>query len=148
MAEYFCDTSALVKAYLREPGSDRVVAITESDDSVVVSALSLVELGGALRAQQRAGALTPAGLAAALAAFADDLRAKFVRVAASDTVLEIATVLLDRNVLRAYDAVQLASCLWHASNRGAPVTFVCSDRQLLRAAAAEGLACLNPEDEG
>jgi hypothetical protein len=54
--------------------------------------------------------------------------------------LTIATELAGRCGLRGYDAVQLASGLRAAYVTGAG--FVCLDRELNAAAAAEGLTCL------
>jgi predicted nucleic acid-binding protein len=65
----------------------------------------------------------------------------------SDAVLEEATALLDRHPLRAYDAVQLAGCLSLRAHVTETVMFVCSDRQLLRAADQEGLAVFDPAEE-
>jgi predicted nucleic acid-binding protein len=57
------------------------------------------------------------------------------------TLLAIATDLAGRRALRGYDAVQLASGLRAADVTGAR-SFVCLDRELNTAAAAEGLTCL------
>lgn len=62
-------------------------------------------------------------------------------VVAVDTVaLTRAAQLSERHVLRAYDAMHLASALEVAG--AAPLTFACWDRDLLDAAEREGLAAL------
>ena len=58
-------------------------------------------------------------------------------------LLTEAVELAERQALRAYDAVQLAGAVRLAAFAGA-AAFVCSDRDLLAAAAAEGRAIDNP----
>jgi len=65
----------------------------------------------------------------------------------TETVLERACELIDRQGLRAYDAIQLAACLTLAvSPANTLATFVCADHQLLDAARDEGLTVLNPSE--
>lgn len=68
---------------------------------------------------------------------------RFLRQSVNDIVLDLAEHIIDRHLLRAYDAMQLAGCLVLAS-RATDVTFVCSDRQLLAAARAENLPVFDP----
>lgn len=65
----------------------------------------------------------------------------------TEAVIEEAAALLDRHPLRGYDAVQLAGCLSLHSRLSDRPSFVCSDRQLLRAAEHEGLTMLDPAVE-
>jgi len=58
------------------------------------------------------------------------------------TVLELASGLVERWPLRAYDAVQLGSAIRLARASGAAVTFTCADRGLASAAVGEGLRAL------
>jgi predicted nucleic acid-binding protein len=63
----------------------------------------------------------------------------------NDQLIDLATSLVNRNALRAYDAVQLAGCLMLKENAiSDEPSFVCSDQRLLQAAENEGLACLDP----
>jgi predicted nucleic acid-binding protein len=62
----------------------------------------------------------------------------------TEAIIEEAAALLDRHPLRAYDAVQLAGCLSLRSRLSERPWFLCSDRQLLRAAEQEGLTALDP----
>jgi hypothetical protein len=65
----------------------------------------------------------------------------------TDLVLEEAVALVGRRALKAYDAVQLAGHILLRARLGRPATFVCSDRQLLKAADDEGVAVLDPTSE-
>jgi len=74
--------------------------------------------------------------------------ARFERIWSTSAILDVdrtlvaaATDLAGRRGLRGYDAVQLASALRAADATGSP-GFVCLDRELNAAAAAEGLTCL------
>lgn len=68
----------------------------------------------------------------------------FVVQPLTELVIQEAAALLDRHTLRAYDAVQLAGCIMLRARIGRHATFVCSDRQLLKAAEAEGMTVLDP----
>jgi len=60
-------------------------------------------------------------------------------------VVEEAARLLDYHALRAYDAVQLAGAIVLQSGGLTEMTFVCADKELVRAARAEGLTVIDPE---
>jgi uncharacterized protein len=135
---YFLDASALVKAYVRERGTDDVRKLYRR--TLAASALSIVEVRSALRRRQREGSLPEAHVDAIVSALKVDLAAMWA-VEARKSVLESAGELLDRHPLRAYDAMQLASAL-SIYRRVRAVTFVCADGVLTQAAAAEGLRTL------
>lgn len=144
MASYYFDTSALVKLYLREPGSEEAVQLTQkSGTRLAASVLARVEGRSAFRALARRGAIPASAAAELIEQLERDLREAFVLQPISDALLQSASALLDRRALRAYDAVQLASCLMLAS-AAERACFVCSDRQLLAAAAEEGLPVFDP----
>ena len=147
MAFYYLETSALVKLYVREAGTERVLALAErtADNRLAILALSQVEFRSAVRRRERAGEI-PAFLATQLLeAFKRHLEVRFVSQGVTDFVLDIASRLIDRHALRAYDAVQMAGYVALRSSMvsEAPI-FVCSDHALLAAAEREGIAVLNP----
>ena len=73
------------------------------------------------------------------------MESKFIKQMMDDSLIDVATGLVDRHPLRAYDAVQLAGCIMLRTNSGGDEpTFVCSDRRLIEAAEAEGLSALDP----
>lgn len=135
---YFLDASALVKAYVRERGTDDVRKLYRR--TLAASMLSMVEVRSALRRRQREGNISEAHVDAILSALKVDL-AEMWAVEARKSVLESAGELIDRHPLRAYDSVQLASAL-SIFRRVRAVTFVCADNALTHAAAAEGLRTL------
>ncbi len=147
MALYYLETSALVKLYVREPGTDRLLQLASraADHRLAVLALAQVEVHSAIRKRQRLGDIDESVATLVIGRFEQHLETKFVRQIVSDSVLDTATGLVDRYSLRAYDAVQLAGCVVLKATSGAqePV-FICADRQLLQAAESEGLQSLDP----
>ena len=62
-------------------------------------------------------------------------------------VQELAIAIVDRQTLRALDAIQLATALFANQSSGTnDLQFISSDDKLLLAAAAEGLDTWNPCD--
>ena len=149
MALYYLDTSALVKLYVREPGSDLLIRLADRTNRhrFAVLALARAELHAALRRRQRDGDLDAVLAEDLLNRFNQHLESRFERQLVSDSLIDLAANLVDRHPLRAYDAVQLAGCLMlRANSANYEPNFVCSDRKLLQAAKLEGVACLDPTD--
>ena len=150
MAFYYLETSALVKLYVRETGTERLMALANRthENRLAILALSRVELRSAVRRRERSGEL-PAPIATLiLEAFKRHLEVRFVAQTVSEFVLDVASTLIDRHALRAYDAMQLAGYKALRSSTGNEVpVFVCSDLALLRAAELEGIPVLDPSAE-
>ena len=147
MALYFLETSALVKLYVREPGTDRLLHLVGDlvSNQFVVSALSAIEVRSAIRRRERAGDIDRKTANLILDRLQRHLESKFQLQVMTDAVLDGALEIIDRYALRAYDAVQLAGCLALAAKGGTEsLTFVCSDQQLLEAARFELIAVLDP----
>jgi predicted nucleic acid-binding protein len=149
LALYYLETSALVKLYIREAGTEQLLQLVSrrANHRFAVLTITLVEFRSAIRKRERAGDIDKAVAADLANRFERHLETKFLRQVLNDSVLETATKLIDRYPLRAYDAIQLAGCLTlkEASGKDQPV-FVCSDHQLLEAAACEGLTSLDPSE--
>ncbi len=147
MAFYYLETSALVKLYVREPGTERVLALAtrSSENRLAILDLSQVELRSAIRRRERAGDIPTLAANELLATFKVHIEARFVIQKITDFVLDIASVLVDRHTLRAFDAIQLAGyVVLNSSARSDMPTFVCSDQALLVAAKQEGMVILDP----
>jgi uncharacterized protein len=139
------DTSALVKLYIREPGTERMLRLAASPPTqMALLALAEVELRSAVRRRQRAGDLDAKLADDILFRFGRHLETKFLRQTLNEVVIETASALLDRHPLRAYDAIQLSGCLSLRSSASEDPVFVCADANLLKAAEAEGLIPLDP----
>jgi predicted nucleic acid-binding protein len=147
LALYYLETSALAKLYVREAGTDRLLALLSParGDRLAILSLSKAELWSAVRRRERDGEIASSIATRLLEAFQLHMEARFLVQPVSDYLVDLACSLVDRYGLRAFDALQLAGFLKLATSSGpdAPV-FVCSDRKLLEAAGREGLQTLDP----
>lgn len=135
MIGYF-DTSALVKLIIDEDGHTVAAALWAASRRIVCGRLGYPEARAALAAAARLGRLDPAGLFAAKTQF--ERRWARVRVVELDAALaRRAGDLAERQALRGYDAVHLASAL--LAGERTELVLVCWDGRLRSAAAAEGL---------
>ncbi len=147
MAFYYLETSALVKLYVRESGTEHVLALANrtTENRLAILALTHVELRSAVRRRERNGEIPPLVATQMLEAFKRHLEQRFVSQMINDFVLDVASALVDRHALRAYDAVQLAGYVALRGSTGTDVpVFVCSDHALLDAARLEGIPILDP----
>lgn len=147
MALYYLETSALVKLYVREPGTDRLLQLANNsvENRFAVLTLSQVEFRSAIRRRERAGDIDPTLAGLILDRFQQHVETRFLRQVLTDAVLDGASEMIDRYALRAYDAIQLAGCLALKTAVGVePLAFVCSDQHLLEAARSELLSILDP----
>lgn len=149
MSLYYLDTSALVKLYVREPGTERMIRLVNpsSGHTFSVLALTRLEFRAAVRQRERKGNVGHEEAEAAITKLEEHLQRFYLVQLVTESVIEEAAALLDRHALRAYDAVQLAGCLTLRTQRGESLSFVCSDHQLLNAAEEEGLAVFDPVRE-
>jgi predicted nucleic acid-binding protein len=146
---YYLDTSALVKLYVREPGTQQMIQLASplSGHTLAILALARVEFRAAVRQRERTGDVSHDAAETLIARMENHLQSLYLLQPVTEAVVEEAAALLDRHPLRAYDAVQLAGCLSLRSRLSERPSFVCSDRQLLRAADHEGLTVLDPAAE-
>jgi len=134
----FLDSSALVKRYIQERGSELIRSLVSRRRDIATSRLSYVEISAALFRRARAGDLSEESVKRHVGRLARDLEEVQI-VEIRPPVLELAVELVQRHPLRAYDAVQLASALRLVRGAGLPVAFVCADSALSRAAGREGM---------
>ena len=147
MALYYLETSALTKLYVYEPGTDRLLDLTASNAGHRFAILSLaqVEFRSAIRRRQRNGDIPHNAADELIEAFRRHVEGKFLVQPCSDSVLDVALILVDGYGLRGYDAMQLAGYLSLRSISGTEnPTFVCADNVLLAAARNEGCPVLDP----
>lgn len=156
----YADSSALVKRYLEERGSDKLIAkiaaTTRARHRVLTSVLSFAEVHAAMARKLRE---RPPLLATeyhwATARLDSDWRTYLTRVELTTAVLNLIPDLVKRHFLRGSDAIHLASALWvreslefgRAKGTSAEtLIFATSDKQLARAAEYEQLEVFDPED--
>lgn len=147
MALYYLETSALVKLYVIEPGTEGLLRIASdiSGNRLAVLTVSAVEARSAIKRRERAGDIDSKAATLMLDRLQQHMESRYLRQEVSDIVLDGALEVIERYALRAYDAIQLAGCLALKITAGLDLpTFVCSDRQLLEAARSELLPVLDP----
>jgi predicted nucleic acid-binding protein len=134
----FWDTSALVKEFLAEAGTEEVLALRTQDLPHATSMITYSETFPALRRRARERFLFAARYRTAIDLFKRDWPA-FVRVQLDEEVTMLSAKLIKRHPLRTLDAIHLASVLQLQQLIGEASLFVSSDSQLLQAAKAEKL---------
>ena len=140
----YLDSSALVKRYVVESGSDIVRETIATAEVVGTSVISRVETVAALAKSVRIGALTQGEANAAVQLFRREWP-DFVRVQPTEFLIARADSLAWDIGLRGYDAVQLASALtWHDSMEQ-DVVMGSFDLRLSRAAHKLGLTTIPGE---
>lgn len=146
MGLYYLDTSALVKLYVRELGTEEMIRLASpsSGHRLAVLALARIEFRAAVRQRERKGDVPHDAAQALIARMEQHLQNLYLVQLVTEAVVEEAAALVDRHTLRAYDAVQLAGCLALRSRLRESPSFVCFDRQLVRAAEQEGLTVFDP----
>lgn len=150
---YYLDSSAAVKRYAPEKGSEWVKLLVEpvKGNTVYLGQVGVVEIAAALSRKMRTKELTQKDYEAALWLFLRDVRnEEYIIAPLSDQVVDLAVDLTRRHPLRGYDAVHLATAIILNTvliEAGLPpLTFVSADEVLCEAARGEGLLADNPNE--
>ncbi len=150
MADYFFDTSALVKRHVNEVGSKWVRSLLRAKSNHVfyIARITAVEVVSAITRRQHGRHLSSAQAGAIIGHFRRHLKQRYRVIELTPALLDNATLVARKHRLRAYDSVQLTVAL--ELNRlqaqvGLPiVTLVSADQELNSAAVIEGLAVEDP----
>jgi predicted nucleic acid-binding protein len=134
----YADTSALIKKYVRETGSEQVVEIFSQYLLIGTSALTQVEMASAMAKALRLGWVSESEISIAWQDFLSHWEA-YIRTPVTSGLVERASALAWRHGLRAYDSIHLASALIWQEVSGDSVIFACYDTNLLKAARGERL---------
>lgn len=139
---YFFDTSALVKRYHVEIGSDKVDKVFNDEDGIfLISELAIVELASALQRKKSRGEITATDMNNTLARFAESVLRNLIVVGFRSGFIQRARDLVLKHDLRTLDAFQLAAALEFEPL--SPI-FVCADDRLSDVARTVGFTVLNP----
>lgn len=152
MADYFFDSSAVVKLYVSEAGTAWLKSLTarHTQHSFFIARITDVEVVSALARRGRAGSLTAIDVQAALAQFNLDLTQLYHHIEIDRMLIQSAMALAEIHALRGYDAVQLAAALKVYNERlaaglSSPL-LVSADTALNDAAMIEGLNVDDPNN--
>lgn len=140
---YYLDSSALVKRYAAESGSDSITALVEGDKKIAVSWLALPETLAAVARRAKGGSVSAEDLKSIRSQLHRDMQ-RFMIVEVSGAPVDGIEALIVRHALRGADSIHLSTALWLKKATKSPVVFVASDNELLAAAHAERLKILNP----
>ncbi len=135
----YLDTSALLKRYHEEAGSDWIRRVSAGAPALATASLTYAEFFSALHRKLREEGLNPA----TYSRLAEDFEADWLDlevIPLSGKILRAARHIIERHQLRAGDAVQLASALTISAT--VPAYFMSADRRLTQAAEREGLNTL------
>lgn len=138
MIIYF-DTSALVKRYLREMDSDKVMALFNVDDHIFGSVvITQVEMAATF---QRAVRMEAASSKLATEVWADflDHWQSFTRLRIFAGTIERASENAWKYNLRGYDSLHLAAALLWQETLGTQITVATFDRELWLAGQKSGM---------
>lgn len=145
----FFDTSALVKRYHREVGTDVVDAVFAEKTTRFISDISVIEFYSAFAKKVRTGEITEEDFRGAIKELAEDIQSEVIQLASfgDDEKREAAALIekygVSRN-LRTLDAMQLAVM---NKLRAQIITHVyCADRSFAVLIREEGFSVINPEE--
>jgi predicted nucleic acid-binding protein len=145
---YYLDTSAALKLYVDEPGSNWLRTQVSSVTALLSCWLLVIEITSAFNRRVREGSLDLRDYARIRDIFREDCRTLYQIIPLTNAVVDRACELLERHPLRSYDAAHLAAALVAKESmqrRALPsLIFLSADDRLNDIALAEGLAVINP----
>ncbi|MDA1190074.1 MAG: type II toxin-antitoxin system VapC family toxin [Candidatus Poribacteria bacterium] len=146
MAAIFFDTSAFVKRYLVETGSEWVHDLMRpsAGNRIYLAWITGPEVISSLTRSRRRGDISQEELEALIGQFEREWDHRYRRVDVNIPVIRRAMALAKRYGLRGYDSVQLSAAIELAQDQS--ITFISADENLNTAAAAERLAIENPNN--
>jgi predicted nucleic acid-binding protein len=134
----YADTSALIKRYVRESGTEQVLAYFDRFPLIGTAALTQVEMASAMAKAVRMGWVAEDDILIAWQDFLSHWPA-YIRLPLTAGLFERAASIAWRHGLRAYDSLHLASALSWKDITVGEIVFACYDKNLLEAARQEGL---------
>jgi len=150
---YYLDSSAIVKIYLSEAGSEWVRKLRYRSRRVEIAICEIVgaEVFAAFYRRFRSGDLSKENLQTACELFRNDYERLFVRLPVTKTVVDTGMQLIQKYPLRGYDSIQLARAISFLNQlqklNGEILNFVGADNNLNNAARSEGLTVINPNEQ-
>jgi len=137
----YLDTSALIKRYIHEQGSEQVVAWMRSAEFIGSSLVTRVEMAATISRAIRGKRVPQAEALDSLNEFRSDWL-NFQHIYVDDALVARADSLACDHSLRGYDAIHLACALTWQDLLGAQISLASFDRELLDAARKIGMETL------
>ena len=146
---FFLDSSALIKRYVTERGSEWLTNLIEprAGNRIFVARITAVEVVSAIKRRERSGNLSATDASASLTRFRQEF-GNYRSVDINAKLVSRAMNLAETHALRGYDAVQLAAALEiYDELRSAGLSslaLISADLALNVAAVAEGMSVADP----
>jgi predicted nucleic acid-binding protein len=134
----YLDTSALLKQYIQEAGSEDVIKLLEAANSNGTNLLTYVEIASAIARAVRMKLISASEAQLTWQDFLIDWE-MLVRLDISGGITKRAAALAWEYGLRGYDAMHFASALAWQDSINTPVTLATYDRDLWMAAQRAGM---------
>lgn len=138
----YLDSSALVKRYIAEKGSEQVNSWIGAADMAVTCLVTRVEVAAAIARAQRMKIITSGDASAALHLFQSEWES-FQRLPITENTVMRGDFLAVEHNLKGFDATHLACALIWQETLGLPVTLASFDGQLIQAAEAVKMGILS-----
>jgi predicted nucleic acid-binding protein len=135
MSVLYLDTSALVKRYIQETGTDWVSKLTHPSvgHDLFLARLAGPELIAAVTRRARGGHIPGEEALRAITNFRADLQGQYNVIEFDETIADLAMALAEKHGMRGYDAVHLATALQlqkiHELIEDSPLIFVSADAE-------------------
>lgn len=141
----FLDTSALMKKYIGEAGSDVLQTELEKAEEIFVSFMSELELFASIERFKKIRRINSPEYRKMVREVEGDFERKtFQIIGITEKEVKLAKNFIQRHKLRAPDAIQLASVSLLLKTADQQVTFLCCDEKLKEAAILEGMKVFDP----
>lgn len=146
MAQFFLDSSALVKRFVQEVGTPFVLGLVKSEANIIVSRLTHVEVVSAMVRRAKTRDIEKNVLEDFFDAVESEFSTRYEIVELGGAVVAQSVALTREHGLRAADSIQLASAVTAATTLPlvGNLSFVSSDVELNAAAEAAGLQVVDP----
>ena len=153
MDAYYLDASVAVKGYIADRGSRRMLQLLEegANHEMYLSRIGTIEVAAALYRRTLSVETQPEEVFSAINRLREDIRSLYRIIEFSVVTASRAIEVAERNRLRAYDCLQLATVQLLQEQRASfdltPLVLVSSDAELNAAAGSEGLAVEDPASD-
>lgn len=137
----FCDTSALIKLYVKEDFSAEVQAQAAAAKTIAVLRIAWAEAMAALARRARENPIDLDAIETVRARLRSDWPG-FAIVEVTQSLVDLAGEYADTFALRGYDSVQLAAARKLQEVTSAELCFACFDTRLQKAAKVLGMLTL------
>lgn len=134
----YCDTSALIKRYVEEDGTEIVDRLWSASLGIATSVVAFAETAATFSRKHREGIMTEREYVTAMKMFKTDFDS-LILVSITPMLNSMIERLVKGYPLRGLDAIHLSSALMIKDAGNLPIQFACFDNTLNEAALREGL---------